>query len=86
MWSLYLLGYPIFRDCGSYHDFLDRMLLQTKKLLNQGILVVKLKSSLRKFYGRQHDDLRSICVVNDHIYVVFVVITILIHDILAALS
>ena len=37
------------RACGSYQDFLDRGLL-----LNQGFLLVKLKSSLRKFYGRHH--------------------------------
>jgi hypothetical protein len=36
-------------------DFLDRRLLLTRKLLNQGFLLVKLKSSLRKFYGRHHD-------------------------------
>ena len=36
-------------------NFLDRGLLQTRKLLNQGFLLVKLKSSLRKFYGRHHD-------------------------------
>jgi hypothetical protein len=43
------------RDCGSYHDFLDRGLLLTRNLLNQGFLLVKLKSSLRKCYGRHHD-------------------------------
>jgi hypothetical protein len=43
------------RACGSYQDFLDRGLLLTRKLLNQGFLLVKLKSSLRKFYGRYHD-------------------------------
>ena len=43
------------RACGSYQDFLDRWLLLTGKLLNQGFLLVKLKSSLRKFYGRHHD-------------------------------
>ena len=43
------------RDCGSYQDFLDRGLLLTRKLLNQGFLLVKLKSSLRKFYGHHHD-------------------------------
>ena len=37
------------RECGSYQDFLDRVLLLTRKLL------FKLKSSLRKFYGRHHD-------------------------------
>jgi hypothetical protein len=30
-------------------------LLLTRKLPNQGFLLVKLKSSLRKFYGRHHD-------------------------------
>jgi hypothetical protein len=38
------------RACGSYRDFLDRGLLLTRKLLNQEFLLVKLKSSLRKFY------------------------------------
>jgi hypothetical protein len=36
-------------------DFLDRGLLLTRKLLNQGFLLVMSKSSLRKFYGRHHD-------------------------------
>ena len=48
------------------------LLLLTRKLLNQGFLWVKLKSSLRKFYGR-HQDLvvRSGISVsqNDHGYV-----------------
>ena len=43
------------RACGSYQDFLDTGLLLTMKLLNQGFLWVKLKSLLRKFYGRHHD-------------------------------
>jgi hypothetical protein len=52
------------RACGSYQDFLDRGLLLTRKLLNQGFLLVKLKSSLRRFYGRHHDlvDLYGIAV------------------------
>jgi hypothetical protein len=33
-----------FKACGSYHDFLDRVLLLIRKLLNQVFLVVKLKS------------------------------------------
>ena len=37
------------RVCGSYQDFLFRGLLLTRRLLHQGFLVVKLKSSLRKF-------------------------------------
>ena len=40
---------------GSYQDFLDGGLLLTRKLLNQGFLLVKLKSSLRTFYGCHHD-------------------------------
>jgi hypothetical protein len=43
------------RACGSYQDFLDRGLLLTRKLLNHEFLLVMLKSSLRKFYGRHHD-------------------------------
>jgi hypothetical protein len=43
------------RACGSYQDFLDIGLLLTRVLLNQGFLLVKLKSSLRKFYVRHHD-------------------------------
>ena len=43
------------RACGSYQDFLDRGLLLTRKLLNQGFLLIKLKSSLQKCYGRHHD-------------------------------
>jgi hypothetical protein len=41
--------------CGSYQDVFDRGLLLKRKLLNQGFLLVKLKSSHRKFYGRHHD-------------------------------
>jgi len=40
------------RVCGSYRDFHDGELLLTRKLLNQGFLWVKLKSSLLRFYGR----------------------------------
>ena len=37
--------------CGSYHDFLDRGLVLTRNLLNQGFPLVKLKLSFQKFYG-----------------------------------
>ena len=43
------------RACGSHQDFLDRRLLLTRKLLNQGFLLVMLKSSFQKCYGRHHD-------------------------------
>ena len=38
-----------YRACGFYQDFLDRWLQLTRKQLNQGFFLVKLKSSLRKF-------------------------------------
>ena len=40
------------RACISYHDFLDRGLLLTSKLLNQEFKFLKLKIPFRKFYGR----------------------------------
>ena len=40
---------------GFYQDFLDRGLLLSRKLPNQGFLLVKLKLSPRKFYGHHHD-------------------------------
>jgi hypothetical protein len=52
---------------GSYQDFLDRGLLLARKLLNQGSLLVKMKSSL---FVHHHDwlgwPLWNICVTNDH--------------------
>jgi hypothetical protein len=44
-----------YRTWGYYHDFLDKWILLTRKLLNQGFLVVKLKSPLQQYYGRHHD-------------------------------
>ena len=41
------------RTCGSYQDIIDRGLLLTRKLLNQGFLLVKLKSSLQKVLRSQ---------------------------------
>ena len=46
---------PYSRACGSYQDFTDRGLLLTRKLLNKGFLLARLKSSLRNFYGRHYD-------------------------------
>ena len=37
------------RACGWYHKFLDRILLLTRRPLNQEFLVAKLKSSLQTF-------------------------------------
>jgi hypothetical protein len=62
------------RACGSYHDFLDRSVLLIRKLLKQGFLLVRLKSSLQKFYLLTM--LRDICVTNYHGIIPFFVITI----------
>ena len=43
------------RACGSYQDFRDTGLLLTRKLLNQGFLLVKVRSSLQMSYGHHHD-------------------------------
>jgi hypothetical protein len=49
-YGVYLSQLMLFsRASGSHQYFLDRGLLLTRKLLNQGFLVVKLKSSLRKY-------------------------------------
>jgi hypothetical protein len=65
-----------YRPCGSYQDFLDRGFQLTRKLLNQGFLLVKLKSS-RKFYGRHYDLVEhyGISITNDQGYVPLVVNT-----------
>ena len=47
-----LIRYP--RAFGSYQGLLNRGLLLTRRLLNQGCLLVTLKSSLRMSYGRHH--------------------------------
>jgi hypothetical protein len=57
------------KACDSYHDFLDRRLLPKRKLLNQWLLVVTLKSPLREFYNRHHDGHkwpRVCCVCYNH--------------------
>ena len=71
-----LLRYP--SGCGSCQDFLNRGLLLTRKLMNQGLLLANLKSSLRKLYDHHHMlswQLRNICVTSDHGYVPLVVRT-----------
>ena len=61
------------RACGSYQDFFDRGLLLTRKLLNQGFQLVKLKSALSE--SCLGWSLWNICVTNDHGYVPLVVST-----------
>ena len=43
------------RACCDYVDFKNRGILLTNKLLKQGFAEERLKSSLRKFYGRHHE-------------------------------
>ena len=43
------------RACIFYHYVFDRGVLITRKLLNQKFQMVKLRSSLRKIYGRHHE-------------------------------
>ena len=43
------------RACEQYRDFLDRANRLTSKLLSQGFVAPRLKSSLQKFYGRHHE-------------------------------
>ena len=71
-----LMWYSI--ACDSYHEFFNPGLLLTRKLLNHGFLLVKLKSSLWMFYSRHYDLVNHyrIFVTYDHGYVLFVVITI----------
>jgi hypothetical protein len=47
------------RACCSCHDVNDGELLSTMKPLNQGLLLVKLKSSPSNCYGRHHDLISS---------------------------
>jgi len=59
--DLYHIEYDCFLNLyyvtNSWHSLylLDTELLLTRKLLNQGFLLAKLNSSLRKIYGRHHD-------------------------------
>ena len=49
---VYILYFQfIFRNIPAYEVYISQL---TRKLLNQGFQVLKLKSSLRKFYGRHH--------------------------------
>ena len=43
------------RACDLYKDFLDRSRILTNKLLKQGFVAQRLKSSLQKFFGRHHE-------------------------------
>ena len=54
-YGVFVSQFQYSRTCASYQDSLDGGLQLTRKLLNQGFLVVKLKSSHQTCYGRHHD-------------------------------
>lgn len=71
---MYLSVDKIFMACIFYQDFLNRRLLLSRQLHSLRLLMVKLKYSLRKFYGRRHYFVRNVSVTGDHGYVTFVVV------------
>jgi len=40
--------------CNSYQEFLYRLVLLTRKLLNQGFIETRLRTTLKKYFGRYH--------------------------------
>ena len=53
-WAIIKYAFLLDAKWAMVHDFLDRGLLLTRKLMNQDFIVVKLKSLPRNFYGRHH--------------------------------
>ena len=49
------------RACSSYECFILRAARLSSKLLGQGYVMERLKSSLRKFYGRYGDLIHTLC-------------------------
>ena len=58
--------YQTKKDFNNCNDVHSKFVILTEKILSQGFFLVKLKSSLRKFYGRH---------TNDHGYIPLVVST-----------
>jgi hypothetical protein len=71
---IYLSDYTTFQRLWFSYQDQDQGFLLTRKLLNQGFLLVKLKSSLRKIDSRHHD-LVDCYGISDHGYVTLVVNT-----------
>ena len=54
---VYILYFQfLYRNIPAYEVYISQL---TRKLLNQGFQVLKLKSSLRQFYGRHHGMVNS---------------------------
>jgi hypothetical protein len=58
VYSTYISVYPICQSFWFLSGFLGRVVLLARKLLNQGILVVKIFTS-KALYGRHHDFVNS---------------------------
>jgi hypothetical protein len=71
IWSIYFSVYAIFQSLWFMSCFRDRCLLLTRKILNRGVLVVKLTSSLRKLCGGHHDLVNQIFVSQITCHLVF---------------
>ena len=60
------------RACSDYHDFLQRCVVLTEKLLKQGYVRPRLVKAFKKFYGRHHDLVKrynvSVCQITDDIF------------------
>ena len=55
-----------FRDCVQYSNFLGGAHLLTQKLLKQGYVVSRLKSSQQTLYGRHHNLVHNSHISNDN--------------------
>ena len=73
---IYIKSLLNYHCCLRYQDFLDRWLLLTRKLLNHGLLLVKLKSTLQQVLPPWLCwPLWNICVTNDHGFALLVSIS-----------
>ena len=52
-YGVYVIRYAT--ACSNYTDFVDRGIILSRKLPLQGYESIKLKSTLKKFYGRHHE-------------------------------
>ena len=80
------------RASSKYVDFVERGMLLSRKLLRQGYESIKVRSSLKKFYGRHHelmshyDDVLSILSTSQYHFKVFIVSLLCLHCILSVCS
>ena len=60
------------RACSQYHNFLQRCVVLTEKLLKQGYVRPRLQRAFKKFYGRHHELVKrynvSVCQITKDIF------------------